>query len=453
MSYKVLLADDSLTIQKVIKITLANEPYELVDCNDESELLSMLKAEKPHMVFLDFNLSETKSGYELSREIKEKAPDVKILMLYGTFDNIDESELLGAGVSDKVVKPFDSNKFISICKSIASEVGEAPANVTPAPSVEEELIEIEESPVEEIAEEDKTGEFEVPKEMSVPQAEETGEEDQWVVNSPELEEEVEDAPEEMIIPQEMSAQNQLQQDVGDWGIEVPGKIGEEEETTGEIPSVIDSEYDEHDQPTKEIEIPEEMKEELKRPHADAIEEEEHFPSDSDLEYPEVSEVPDGEVELEMPEEGPTSKLVSLDELSPIDGDDVTDDQTQEYDLNSIGTESEEDLSSLQEQIADETEDDLWAADEYITDAPEEIATTPTSEPIADEVTADISEVAAASIDMNDIAEKIRPIVEELVRQQFAKTIEKVAWEVIPDMAENLIKQELTKISNSVISEN
>src|SRR3954470_9465676 len=83
MNHKVLLADDSLTIQKVIKITLANQPYDITDCSSEDELFAKLPIVQPKLVFLDFNLSDKFTGYELTAKIKSLLPSAKILLLLG----------------------------------------------------------------------------------------------------------------------------------------------------------------------------------------------------------------------------------------------------------------------------------------------------------------------------------------------------------------------------------
>ena len=93
MNHKVLLADDSLTIQKVIKITLANQPFDIVDCISDDELFKKLPQVQPELVFLDFNLSEKYSGYELASKIKAVVPSARILLLLGTFDTIDDAAM------------------------------------------------------------------------------------------------------------------------------------------------------------------------------------------------------------------------------------------------------------------------------------------------------------------------------------------------------------------------
>jgi PleD family two-component response regulator len=140
MNHKVLLADDSVTIQKVIKITLANQPYDITDAASESDLFSKLKALDPKLVLLDFNLSEKFSGYELTTKIKSICPNTKVLLLLGTFDSVEDEAMLKCGASEKIVKPFDSNKFISICKRL---VDNAPIEEIIFPNTEKpQVIEV-----------------------------------------------------------------------------------------------------------------------------------------------------------------------------------------------------------------------------------------------------------------------------------------------------------------------
>jgi CheY-like chemotaxis protein len=423
MSYKVLLAEDSLTIQKVIKITLANEPYELVDCNSEEELMSGLSDGSAQMVFLDFNLSEERSGYELCKDIKEKHPEVKVLMLFGTFDNIDDGELKRVGASDKVIKPFDSNKFIQICKSLSHELETGEVHTQ---EVESEL-------------EALTGDDE----------QDTG----WTVESPEIEDQSpEEMPIEMSVPPEAREENPLEASAADWGADAPG--GE-----GDMPPVM-----EEMRPPKE-----------ETPKAEEELEEHILPEADDLDYPEPITASNE----------PSSKLVSLDELSPAEENQVDfEEDTGEFDiqLEAEGTDTVEGVKSIEEQISDETGDDFWEADDDFTSAetpePTPVASSvdvefedpimPESgdldfpEPIADTNPSTIEKVdespapAAAvsssmpAIDAADLEAKLKPVIEDFVKEYCKNSIQKVAWEIIPDLAENLIKQELSRIADSVI---
>ena len=69
MSVKVLVVDDSTTIQKVISITLSGSGYELVESKNEADLFSRLEQDVFDLILLDFNLEEGRSGYELVKNI------------------------------------------------------------------------------------------------------------------------------------------------------------------------------------------------------------------------------------------------------------------------------------------------------------------------------------------------------------------------------------------------
>jgi len=103
MTSKVLIADDSLTIQKVIGITLANSGYELVECLNEAELFRKIQSNHYDLILLDFNLSDSRSGYELAKQINNSVPGAAIIVMLGTFDTIDEGQFEACGISDKIV--------------------------------------------------------------------------------------------------------------------------------------------------------------------------------------------------------------------------------------------------------------------------------------------------------------------------------------------------------------
>ena len=114
MKHKVLIADDSLTIQKVIRITLSGEPYDLIDCDDSTSLFNKVENERPALVYLDFTLDEGISGYEICKKILTISPDTKVMMMFGTFDSVDEDLYNKSGASGKITKPFDGQKFITL---------------------------------------------------------------------------------------------------------------------------------------------------------------------------------------------------------------------------------------------------------------------------------------------------------------------------------------------------
>ena len=440
MEQKILIADDSLTIQKVIKITLANEPFELHDCAQATNLIENVKSLNPAMVLLDFNLSENKTGYDLCREIKAINPQIQVLMLFGTFDTIDEALLTDCGCSYHIVKPFDGTKFINLCRAMAAEFENNSSS---------ELDQDADFSLEEHSEE------EIPEEIEIEDS--TSDEDEWVVNQPAYEEApIEEAPGEKF-------QNLLEQGVEDWGMEVPSIIGKEETSSSiEIPEVIAS---------------------------TELGEDSALPSSSDLEYPEISA-------KSTESQEPKSKLIPLEELNI--GDEINFASSDEVNVIEGGTDTDEAVKNLENQIRDEIdeEQDLWAADIVEPADKEEPAKTQSFTTAADsfdsieledlpqvkphklsevvdhfqestpsDFPADVmDEPAINSIDLEELSQNIRnelekelteklsPLVEKFVKDYCRNQIEKVAWEVIPDLAENLIKKEIQKISDSLMDQ-
>lgn len=445
MNHKVLLADDSLTIQKVIKITLANQPFDIVDCASDDELFKKLNDVKPEIVFLDFNLSEKFTGYELTSKIKSIVPSAQVLLLLGTFDTVDDAAMEKCGAADKIVKPFDSNKFISICKRL-----------------------VDTAPVEEVKfPEPKKEEYKVPKEA----------EDQWKVSHT-VEQKTAPAaePEPSKSFDVRQHLNPLDAEVSDWGMSIPGVIND------------------HKAHPKSIDVPPVMGEvkSLKskaEPQAPtSAKYDQKFPSNDDLDYPTIEELTSSQAPKNEPEKSKTSsKLISIESFNQEPEIEFQIEHT----INSV---EETDIRSLEAQIRDEVEEDLWKVDEFEDlkkevsakieevkhnfhpsqkdfdeslfkpqDDHEEIQWTTKFETMDGEPFPEINKPASPGVSeatkeqivqelRAEMNEMIKKHVKEYMDQMFQQKTEKIAWEVIPDLAENLIRQEITKISNRILNE-
>ncbi|MBH48410.1 MAG: hypothetical protein CME71_09610 [Halobacteriovorax sp.] len=438
MADKILVADDSLTIQKVVAITLANEPWVLVEATDESELFGKLRGGNYKLVLFDFNLSESKSGYELAAEIKKLAPTVRSMAMLGTFDSVEESELASSGVDGKIVKPFDSQKFIAKCR---------------------ELIE------------SGDGSLSLEEEKSLDFSDETttiDDSEGWVMDSPqpssndtEFDDDSSDTWDEETSPGLSIEDNALSSELEGWGVSVPDPIGASPVAAQEIPPVIAAESEkesdlkwEEDESIKEDEI--EFQVETSTASKDS--EDTVYPETDDLDYP----------DLEFGLDKPKSNMISLDQLSVEEDSDLP---------LTLEREPEPIREDLAKEIESElSPDDFWAADEE-----EEGETTPTIElsqvldddlddsresfvvgvgdpsapvePIKPSQKSSIQiETSHTSFNEDEIVEKIKaslaPMLEDIVRKYMDEKIEKVAWEIIPDVAENLIRKEIKELSQA-----
>lgn len=124
---RILVADDSVTIQKVIALTFADEPFEIQSVGTGSEALELVKSWNPDIVLADVIMPQM-NGYELCRAIKqqEETSSVPVLLLAGTFEAFDEDEANSVGANGFITKPFESGELIEKVKNLVGGLPEAP---------------------------------------------------------------------------------------------------------------------------------------------------------------------------------------------------------------------------------------------------------------------------------------------------------------------------------------
>ncbi len=106
---KLVLADDSITIQKVINLTFADEGIDVISVGDGDAAVQRVFEEMPDLIMADVNMPGL-SGYEVCERIRadEKTRDIPLILLIGAFEKFDESEAHRVGASTYLTKPFQS---------------------------------------------------------------------------------------------------------------------------------------------------------------------------------------------------------------------------------------------------------------------------------------------------------------------------------------------------------
>jgi CheY-like chemotaxis protein len=126
---KLLLADDSAAIQKVIELTFADEGMQVFSVGNGRLALEALEQVAPDVVLADVFMPEL-NGYDLCRSIKqnERFARTPVMLLVSSFEPFDEDEARRAGADDIVAKPFQSiRQLVSRVGSLLgkSESGES----------------------------------------------------------------------------------------------------------------------------------------------------------------------------------------------------------------------------------------------------------------------------------------------------------------------------------------
>jgi CheY-like chemotaxis protein len=119
MAARILVADDSVTIQKVVELTFSKEGFVLVQARSGEEAIRKAKEERPDLVLLDLVMPD-KNGYEVCAALRAEPTlrAVPIILLAGTFEAFDKDKGIQAGANDFVIKPFESQVLISKVKQL-----------------------------------------------------------------------------------------------------------------------------------------------------------------------------------------------------------------------------------------------------------------------------------------------------------------------------------------------
>lgn len=107
-SKKLLVADDSLTIQKVIRLALSNEGYEIQAVSDGNDAVQQISLFRPDVILIDISLP-TKSAFEVKRAINQQGEfsDLKFVLMSSAFESVDEDQAKEVVFDGRLTKPFD----------------------------------------------------------------------------------------------------------------------------------------------------------------------------------------------------------------------------------------------------------------------------------------------------------------------------------------------------------
>ncbi len=119
MRRKLLLADDSPTIQRVIELTFADEDFEVVCVSDGQQAIDWISSDRPDAVLADVEMPE-KSGYEVSTFVKDNPhlAHIPVILLTGAFEPIDEHRADVARADAVLAKPFEPQAVVEQVRAL-----------------------------------------------------------------------------------------------------------------------------------------------------------------------------------------------------------------------------------------------------------------------------------------------------------------------------------------------
>jgi CheY-like chemotaxis protein len=126
MPKKILVADDSLTIQKVVELTFSDADYRLTCVANGRLALQKVSEDPPDLILADVVMPE-KNGYEVCEAIKRNpaTAGIPVVLLAGTFEPFDRDRAERLGCDAIVSKPFDSRELHRKVETLLAARGEA----------------------------------------------------------------------------------------------------------------------------------------------------------------------------------------------------------------------------------------------------------------------------------------------------------------------------------------
>lgn len=120
MAKKLLLADDSITIQKVVGITLANEDVEITSVDNGEDAVSRAKQIRPDLVLADASMPR-RDGYQVAEALKgdPSTSGIPVLILAGQLEGHPDPARLSSSRADGFIpKPFQSQELIDRVRKV-----------------------------------------------------------------------------------------------------------------------------------------------------------------------------------------------------------------------------------------------------------------------------------------------------------------------------------------------
>lgn len=113
----ILIIDDEKVILDLTSIVLRNRGYTVYTAPDAMAGLAELEEQRPHLVLLDY-MMPVMDGFAALKEIRQRFPDTYVIMFTGKGNEEIAVELMKAGASDYILKPFNNQDLVERIESV-----------------------------------------------------------------------------------------------------------------------------------------------------------------------------------------------------------------------------------------------------------------------------------------------------------------------------------------------
>ncbi len=129
MALRVLLADESSTIKKVMQLALQDFGVEVKAVPIGVDVVSVAKTFKPDIIFADVLLAKM-TGYEVSRATKTDPvlKNIPVVLMWSSFMELDETKARDSKADRRLEKPFDAEHLRNLVSSLVQKTESNPVS-------------------------------------------------------------------------------------------------------------------------------------------------------------------------------------------------------------------------------------------------------------------------------------------------------------------------------------
>lgn len=121
---KILLVEDEASIRGFLKINLERNKFDVIECETGEEGIQKAMIENPEVAVLDVMLPGI-DGIEVCKELRDKYPNIGIIILTAKGQDLDKIKGLESGADDYIVKPFNPLEVVLRIKALIRRLSES----------------------------------------------------------------------------------------------------------------------------------------------------------------------------------------------------------------------------------------------------------------------------------------------------------------------------------------
>ncbi|MFH1621811.1 MAG: response regulator [Candidatus Omnitrophota bacterium] len=118
---KILVVDDEQDIREIIKISLEEDGFRVLEANNGKDAIELAKSEKPNLITLDI-LMPNMDGFQIAKILKEDPVTADIPIIILSVLSEDKKQFM-QGITDYISKPFKPNELVSKIKEAIEKTG------------------------------------------------------------------------------------------------------------------------------------------------------------------------------------------------------------------------------------------------------------------------------------------------------------------------------------------